>query len=96
MAQQSLSVLVCQNRACRKKGSARVLRALQGRSPEHVEVRGCACLGQCGCGPMVLVLPEEVWYDRVSVAEVPAVVERHLRGGEPIKTMLYRKFHQGE
>ena len=42
---------------------------------------------------MVLVQPEEVWYSRVQPDEVPAVVERHLIGGEPVKAMLYRKFH---
>jgi (2Fe-2S) ferredoxin len=42
---------------------------------------------------MVLVQPEEVWYSGVRPDEVPAIVERHLQGGEPVKAMLYRKFH---
>jgi (2Fe-2S) ferredoxin len=42
---------------------------------------------------MVIVLPEQVWYCRVQPNEVPAVVKRHLYGGEPIRAMLYRKFH---
>jgi (2Fe-2S) ferredoxin len=42
---------------------------------------------------MVLVQPEEVWYSGVHPDEVPGVVRRHLVGGEPVKSMLYRKFH---
>lgn len=42
---------------------------------------------------MVQVLPDEIWYGRVQPEEVPAVVERHLRGGQPVKAMLYPKFH---
>jgi (2Fe-2S) ferredoxin len=42
---------------------------------------------------MVLVLPETIWYGAVQPKEVPAVVDRHLRQGQPVRSMLYRKFH---
>lgn len=97
--QQSLitsakSVLVCQNRTCRKQGASKVLAAFQAHSTPGVEVVGSGCLGQCGMGPMVKVIPDEIWYCRVHPSEVPAVVERHLRDGKPVVAMLYRKFHQ--
>ena len=87
-------VLVCQNRTCRKQGAAKVLGAFRKLSPSEVEVVTSSCLGQCGSGPMVLVLPEEVWYSGVSAEEVAAITDRHLRGGKPIEAMLYRKFHR--
>ena len=86
-------VQVCQNRGCRKQGSAKVLAAFQASPVPDVTVVGSSCLGQCGNGPMVLVTPEQVWYNRVQPSEVPAVVERHLRGGRPIAAMLYPRFH---
>jgi (2Fe-2S) ferredoxin len=43
---------------------------------------------------MVKILPDEVWYCRVHPDEVPAVVERHLLGGQAIAAMLYQKFHR--
>ncbi|MGB3493993.1 MAG: (2Fe-2S) ferredoxin domain-containing protein [Elainellaceae cyanobacterium] len=58
--------LVCQNRTCRKQGSAKVLAALRSLAPESVEVVATGCLGQCGSGPVVLVLPQESWYRGVS------------------------------
>ncbi|AFZ15165.1 hypothetical protein Cri9333_4381 [Crinalium epipsammum PCC 9333] len=87
------SVLVCQNTACRKAGATKVLAAFQASPVADITVIGSRCLGQCGNGPMVVVMPEEVWYGRVHAEEVPAVVERHLRGGCPVAGMLYRKFH---
>jgi (2Fe-2S) ferredoxin len=42
---------------------------------------------------MVCVLPENIWYWRVTAVEVPAIVQRHLLGGQPIKAMLYPRFH---
>ncbi len=86
-------VLVCQHSSCRKKGAAEVLAAFQAAPVAGVQVVGSNCLGQCGNGPMVLIVPEEVWYSRVYPDEVPAVVKRHLLGGRPVAPMLYHRFH---
>lgn len=86
----SREVLVCQNRACRKLGAAKVIAAFQALPVSDVTVTPSGCLGQCGNGPMVLVMPEQVWYNRVHPDEVPAVVERHLIGGIPVVAMLAR------
>lgn len=97
MVQQShRKVLVCINRTCRKQGAEKVLQAFQQMPIENAIAEGTGCLGQCGNGPMVLVEPEQVWYCQVRPEEVPAVVERHLKGNQPIKGMLYRKFHPKE
>lgn len=86
-------VLVCQSNACRKQRSLKVLDAFKQLAPPQATVTGCSCLGQCGNGPMVLVLPGSIWYSRVHPDEVPAVVDRHLCHGLPIQAMLYGKFH---
>ena len=82
-------VLVCQNRACRKYGAAEVLAAFLASPVENVAIVASNCLGQCGNGPMVLVLPEEVWYWRLSADWVPAVVQQHLHGHSPVKQLQY-------
>lgn len=91
--ESSRQVLVCQNRTCRKQGAAKVLAAFQQLSTSEVAVVASSCLGQCGSGPMVLVMPEEVWYCGIRPEEVTSVTEQHLQGGKPVKAMLYRKFH---
>ena len=58
-------LLVCQNRTCRKQGSAKVLAAFKTFDIPNIAVEKSGCLGKCGKGPMVLVLPEEVWYSHV-------------------------------
>ena len=85
----SKTVLICQGKTCRKGEAAKVLAAFQAIAPEDVEIIASGCMGQCGNGPMVVVLPDQVWYHRVSPEEVPTVVERHLRQGKPVQTMLY-------
>jgi NADH:ubiquinone oxidoreductase subunit E len=62
-------ILVCQNRTCRRQGSAKVLAALQAGAIANVTVKPTGCLGKCGNGPMVVVLPEEIWYSGVQPTE---------------------------
>jgi (2Fe-2S) ferredoxin len=41
----------------------------------------------CLAGPVLLVVPDNVWYGGVTEADVPALVERHLLGGEPVEML---------
>lgn len=61
--------------------------------PAEVRLEVRNCLGQCGNGPMVLMLPEEVWYSRVQPRDVPLIVEQHLGRGNLVHAKLYREFH---
>ena len=86
-------VIVCQGRSCRKYNANGVLVAFRAKLIPEVEIIPCACLGQCGNGPMVLVEPEQIWYDRVLPEEVPVIVKQHLQQQRPVEKMLYPKFH---
>jgi (2Fe-2S) ferredoxin len=86
-------VLVCQNRTCRKSNSRKVLEAFLAAPVANVEVKGVGCLGQCGNGPMVLILPDEVWYWRVQPQDVPLLSEQHLRRNSVVFALLYPRFH---
>ena len=86
-------VRVCQNRTCRKQGAKSVLEAFTASLVPGVTVSASSCLGQCGNGPMVLVLPDMVWYCGVRSSEVSQIVEQHLIGNQEVKKMLYARFH---
>jgi (2Fe-2S) ferredoxin len=73
----TVSILICQNRTCRKQGAVKILEAFQAIAlPLDVEITASGCLGQCGNGPMVLVLPAQIWYSHVTPQEIPTVVRR--------------------
>lgn len=86
-------VIVCQGRSCLKYGADLVLVAFRSNLLPGVEVIPCGCLGQCGNGPMVLVEPDQIWYDQVLPEEVSIIVQQHLQENRPVKKMLYPKFH---
>jgi (2Fe-2S) ferredoxin len=90
------SVLVCQNRTCKKQGANAVLAAFKASPIDDVTVVASGCLGQCGNGPMVLILPDLAWYSGVTPGEVPLVVKNHLLENQLVSSMLYSKFHSSK
>ncbi len=58
----SRTILVCQHETCPRQGATAVLKAFQSQAPSDVVVQSTGCFGKCGSGPMVVVLPEEIWY----------------------------------
>ncbi len=70
-------IRVCQNSTCKKQGAVKVLAAFEANPVPQVTVMGSSCLGQCGNGPMVLILPEIIWYSKVHPSEVKKMIEKH-------------------
>ncbi len=62
-------VLVCQNTTCQQQGSEKVLTAFERCAPDDVSVEISGCLGQCGKGPMVVVLSENAEVEKVEFDE---------------------------
>lgn len=87
-------VWVCQYANCTRNGSTEVLAAFQALEPiPGVSVQTTGCLGQCSVGPMVRVTPDEIWYCRVQAGDVPRIVEQHLQGNAPVRSLLHPRFH---
>ncbi|TVQ16194.1 MAG: (2Fe-2S) ferredoxin domain-containing protein [Leptolyngbya sp. DLM2.Bin15] len=82
-------VRICQHTACRRAGSERVFAAFQNQAPKDWQILDSSCLGHCGNGPMVWVLPDDIRYHHVLPEEVGAIATRHLLQGKPIAAMHY-------
>ncbi|XWS60785.1 hypothetical protein CRYUN_Cryun07bG0067000 [Craigia yunnanensis] len=50
-------IRVCTNRTCRRQGSMQTLHTLTALAPPDISVKPCGCLGRCGAGPNVALLP---------------------------------------
>ena len=99
--QRKRYLFVCINRrddenpkgCCAAKDSEEVYRALKGeiaaRGLAKLEARVCtsSCLDQCATGVTVLVEPDHFFYCRVTVADVPEIVNG-LVTGQPVKRLL--------
>src|SRR5439155_26433654 len=78
---------------CAAKDSEQVYRALKGevaaRGLAKLEARVCtsSCLDQCATGVTVLVEPDHFFYGRVTVADLPEIVDG-LVTGQPVKRLV--------
>jgi (2Fe-2S) ferredoxin len=83
-------VLVCKGGDCKKRGSKAVRGALKDKlraegMNRDVRVDSVDCLGLCKHGPNLVVYPGGTWYLGVVEQDVPEVVQRHLKDGEPVE-----------
>ncbi len=92
----SKTMLICQNITCAKQGSLELLNILQQMCPPEVDLEPVGCLGQCGSGPMLLVMPDKIWYAHVQPEDLKIIIESHLYRGKPFQSKLYRKFHPSQ
>ena len=99
MAQPEKYVFVCLNQrpaghpkgSCLDRGAGQVFEALREelgrRLMTNVKVVASGCVEGCLAGPTLLVVPDNVWYGGVTEADVPAIFDRHLVGGEPVEML---------
>lgn len=87
-------VLVCAGGDCKKRGSKNVRKALKGELRASgilgdVRVDTVDCLGLCKSGPNVVVYdgaePKGTWYLGLEEADIPEIVEQHLKEGTPVE-----------
>ena len=67
---------------------------IAARGLAKLEARVCtsSCLDQCATGVTVLVEPDHFFYGRVTIADVPEIVDG-LVNGQPVKHLLVTADH---
>jgi len=56
---------------------------------EEIKIIETGCNGFCAVGPVMLVQPEGIFYQRLTPEVVPHLVEEHFLKGRPVKKLLY-------
>ena len=86
--------MICTCTNCVSNGSLQVKEALETEiKKQHLEddvkVVPTGASGLCVNGPILVVQPEGIFYRRVTVKEVPHLVEEHFLKGRPVKSLMY-------
>ncbi|KAL8110994.1 hypothetical protein AgCh_026672 [Apium graveolens] len=74
-------IRVCLHRICSRKGSIETLQVLTDLAPPDLTVKSCGCLGKCGIGPNVVVLPGPVFVSHLGTAAKAAQLLSSFCGG---------------
>ncbi len=90
-------IIVCCGTGCQASGSVEVAEAIKKALAEaQVEARvlpdikTTGCHGFCSRGPLVIIEPKDIFYQRVKPEDAAEIVEQTVKGGELIKRLLYK------
>ena len=92
---------LCYTTGCRALGSQPVYEALKAELARHkltrkVEFKRTGCRGFCEAGPILSILPENIFYVRVKPEDAAEIVETTILKGEVIERLLYVDSQTGE
>jgi NADH-quinone oxidoreductase subunit F len=92
---QKPCVTVCTGSGCSASGAKEVVNALR-RTLERkgledkIEIRGTGCHGFCERGPVMLIWPEGIFYNKVLPPDAPTIVASLVNGRKPVERLLYQ------
>ncbi len=89
-----IELMACAGTGCVSGGAFKIIEALekellaQGLADE-VKVVPTGCNGFCGQGPMMIVLPDNIFYGLVDLDAIPHLVEEHFLKGRPVQKLMF-------
>ena len=88
------SISICGGTGCHAYGSEDVAEAfkkeLAGRGlSENVQLRVTGCHGFCEHGPLVVIRPQKIFYQRVTPKDIPEIISETVLNGNIVGRLLY-------
>ncbi len=86
--------MICAGTGCVANGSLKVKDALETELikrnlQNEIKIVLTGCNGFCAKGPVMVVYPEDIFYQLVKPEDVPHLVEEHFIKGRPVQKFLY-------
>ncbi|MCX5904442.1 MAG: 4Fe-4S binding protein [Proteobacteria bacterium] len=92
---QKTVITICAGTGCRGLGCMQVKEALEAELKnqnltEKVEIRATGCPGFCEKGPLVTILPQNIFYQQIKAADVSDIISKTVLKGEIVERLLYQ------
>jgi NADH:ubiquinone oxidoreductase subunit F (NADH-binding)/(2Fe-2S) ferredoxin/NAD-dependent dihydropyrimidine dehydrogenase PreA subunit len=94
-------LMVCTGTGCVSAKGFNILNKLKSvlkekNLEEDYMAVGTGCNGFCAAGPIVVVQPEGIFYQKLKEKDVEEIVESHLLGGKPVERLMHKDPVTGE
>ncbi len=96
-------IIVCHGTGCLANGSVEVAGALRTAISQAgldisviPDIKTTGCHGFCSRGPLVILQPSDIFYQRVQPTDCPEIVQTTLLEGKPVDRLLYQDPKTGE
>ncbi len=91
-----MQLMLCGGTGCDSTGSERVREALLQEIKKQdlvgeVEIVVTGCNGFCAVGPVMVVQPDGIFYQKIKPEDAAELVEEHFLKGRPLKRLFYKE-----
>ena len=92
---------ICAGTGCLACGCEKLTKAFReeikkNNLEKQVEIKTTGCHGFCERGPLVVIQPEGIFYQKVTPKHAHMIVEQTIKGGQLVKQLLYKDPMTGE
>jgi len=96
MATYRMDLLLCGGSACHASGSEKIKEILKQELKRHkleneIRIIETGCNGFCAQGPVMIVQPEGIFYQKLKEEDIPYLVEEHFLKGRPVERLFYKE-----
>ncbi len=86
--------MLCTGTGCVAGGALHIKQALEEELarhglPDEVSVVPTGCNGFCGQGPLLVVLPDQIFYGSLKTDDIPFLVQEHFLKGRPVPRLMF-------
>jgi NADP-reducing hydrogenase subunit HndC len=90
------NLMLCAGTGCVASGTMKVRDALREELKktglaEEIKIVLTGCNGYCAEGPVMSVYPDEVFYQKLTVEEIPKLVDEHFLKGRPYEKLMFKE-----
>ena len=94
-------ISVCDGSGCKASGADNVIKSLRAELEKRglqgtIDLKSTGCHGFCEKGPVMIVWPEKVFYNGVSLSDAKDIVNSVSNGHKPVERLLYKDPATGE
>jgi len=94
MAKHRMHLMLCAGTGCVSNKSLKIREALEKELKKHkleeeILTVMTGCNGFCAQGPIMVVHPDEIFYQMLTEKDIPHLVEEHFLKGRPVKKLMY-------
>ena len=105
LAREGVSIMVCAGTGCIAGGSLEVYEELRRicaekglavsvnfseHADDAIHLKKTGCHGFCEIGPLVNIMPQDIFYTHVKPSDCAEIVEKTIMNGQIIKRLLYK------
>jgi len=96
MSNYRLHLMLCGGTGCQASGSEKLKDILEEELKKRdlskeIAIVETGCNGFCAQGPIMVVQPDNIFYQKLKPEDIPLLVEEHFLKGRPVKKLFYKK-----